>query len=92
MPNWDTIGLWAGIILPLWDIPLIVKIIRRKSSEDISLFWMWGLWGSSVLMAPSAWMAHTNKAAIAFNIVNVAALTVLLIVVLKYHTPQQESK
>ena len=85
MINWDTIGLWAGIALPLWDIPLIVRIIRRKSSADISLIWMWGLWLSSVLMAPSAIMANSNPSAVAFNIVNVIALTVLLIVVIKYH-------
>ena len=90
MPMWDTIGLWAGIILPLWDIPLIVRIIRRKSSADISLIWMWGLWASSVLMAPSALIANTNKAAVGFNIVNVTALTTLLVVVLKYHRGKTE--
>jgi len=84
MPNWDTIAFWAGVVLPLWDIPLILHIIRRKSSADISVVWMWGLWGSSVLMAPSSWLERTNPASIAFNIVNVAALTVLLIVVMKY--------
>jgi uncharacterized protein with PQ loop repeat len=87
MINWETIGLWAGIILPLWDIPLIVRIIQRKSSADISVIWMWGLWGSSVLMAPIAFVKH-NTNAIAFNIVNVVTLTVLLIYVLKYHQPE----
>jgi uncharacterized protein with PQ loop repeat len=84
MPNWDTIALWAGIVLPLWDIPLIMHIIRRQSSADISVIWMWGLWGSSVLMAPASWIERSNPAAVAFNIVNVTALTVLLIVVMKY--------
>lgn len=84
MIHWDTIGLWAGVMLPLWDIPLIVRILRRKSANDISLMWMWGIWLSSVLMAPSAFVAH-NKTAIGFNIVNVTMLTILLIVVLKYH-------
>jgi hypothetical protein len=85
--NWDTIGFWAGVILPLWDIPLIVRIIRRQSSADISVVWMWGIWASSVLMAPVAFIAN-NASAIAFNIVNVATLSVLLVVVLKYHQPR----
>jgi uncharacterized protein with PQ loop repeat len=84
MFNWDTIAFWAGVVLPLWDIPLILHIIRRKSSADISIVWMWGLWGTSVLMAPSAWIEQTNPAAVAFNIVNVTALTALLVVVMKY--------
>ena len=83
MLSWDTIGFWAGIMLPLWDIPLIVKILRRQSSDDISLVWMWGIWLSSVFMAPAAFMVH-NTIAIAFNIVNVTTLTAVLIVVLKY--------
>lgn len=82
--NWDTIGLWAGIVLPLWDIPLIVRILQRKSSDDISLVWAWGIWGSSVAMAPSAFVVG-NIPAIGFNIVNVLTLTVVLIIVLKYH-------
>ncbi len=89
MINWDTIGIWAGAILPLWDIPLIVRIVKRKSAADISLVWMWGLWLSSVLMAPSALMANTNKAAVVFNIVNVLALSALLIVVIKYQKDKE---
>ena len=89
MFSWDTIGLWAGIALPLWDIPLIVRIIRRKSSNDISLIWMWGLWGSSVLMTPAGFLAH-NKMAIGFNVVNVTMLSILLIVVLKYHQKEKQ--
>ena len=89
--TWDTIGLWAGIMLPLWDIPLIIRMIRRKSSADISLIWMWGIWVSSVLMAPSAFLAN-NKTAIGFNIVNVLTLTIVLIVVLKYRRGTQEGK
>ncbi len=81
---WATIGLWAGIMLPLWDIPLIVRVIRRKSSSDISQVWAWGIWLSSVLMAPSAFVAN-NTIAIGFNIVNVITLTAVLIVVVKYH-------
>lgn len=78
-----TIGFWAAVILPLWDIPLMVRVIKRKSSQDISLGWILGLWGSSVLMAPSAFVS-VDRTAIGFNIVNVIMLTAVLIVVLKY--------
>ena len=78
-----TIGFWAAVILPLWDIPLIVRIIKRKSSEDISIVWAVGLWATSVLMAPSAFISG-DRIAVGFNTVNVATLTVVMIVVCKY--------
>jgi hypothetical protein len=79
----ETIAFWAAVILPLWDIPLIVRIVRRKSSQDISVLWAAGLWVCAILMTPSAFIA-ANKVAIGFNIMNVIMLTVVLIVVIKY--------
>jgi uncharacterized protein with PQ loop repeat len=79
----QTISFWAAVILPVWDIPFMVHIIRRKSSKDISLGWIFGLWVSAVLMAPSAFVAG-DRAAIGFNAVNVVMLTAVLIVVFKY--------
>ena len=78
-----TIGLWAAIILPLWDIPLMVRVVQRKSSQDISIVWAVGLWATSVLMAPSAFISG-DKLAIGFNTMNVIMLTGVLIVVIKY--------
>ena len=69
--------------MPLWDIPLIIRIIQRKSSKDISVVWALGLWGTSVLMAPTAFISG-DKIAIGFNITNVVMLTAVVIVVLKY--------
>lgn len=78
-----TIGLWASMILPLWDIPLIVRIIQRKSSQDISMAWAFGIWVTAVLMTPSAFVSG-DKMAIGFNVVNTVMLTAVLIVVFKY--------
>ncbi len=78
-----TIGFWAAVILPLWDIPLIARIIKRKSSKDISLSWALGLWVCSALMAPSAFLSG-DRVAIGFNTVNVIMLTMVVIVVFKY--------
>jgi hypothetical protein len=47
------------------------------------LGWIFGLWSSSVLMAPSAFISG-DRAAIGFNSVNVTMLTAVLIVVFKY--------
>ena len=40
----EKIGLVAAIILPFWNIPMIVRIGRRKSSNDVSLWWVFGVW------------------------------------------------
>ena len=77
------IGFWAGVVLPLWDIPLILHILKRKSSKDISVMWAVGLWGTSVMMAPSAFLAK-DLLAMGFNAVNVIMLTAVVIVVIKY--------
>ncbi len=79
----EQLGFWAGVTLPLFDIFLIRHVIQRKSSADISLVWMWGIWLSSVLMAPSALISR-DMAAIGFNAVNVLMLTIALVVVVKY--------
>lgn len=47
-------ALIASIALPMWNIPLIVRIIQRKSSEDISLPWALGVWVCTVMMFPQA--------------------------------------
>lgn len=78
-----TIGFWAAVILPLWDIPLIVRVVQRKSSQDISMIWAVGIWATSVLMAPSAFISG-DKLALGFNIMNVIMLTGVLVVTVKY--------
>lgn len=83
----ETIGFWAAVVLPLWDIPLIAHVIKRKSSKDISLVWAFGLWLTSVLMAPSAFVSG-DKMAMGFNVVNVVMLTLVVIVVFKYRKGQ----
>jgi hypothetical protein len=49
-----TIALIAAVVLPLWNIPLIVKIHRRRSAEDFSRSWALGVWVCLVLMFPAA--------------------------------------
>lgn len=77
------IALVVGIILPFWNIPLVARIIRRRSSEDISVFWALGVWGCLVLMTPSALLSPDPVWKV-FNIVNVVIFSFVVGIVLAY--------
>ena len=77
------IALIAAIVLPFWNIPLIVKIIKRKSSKDISIFWVLGVWVCFLLMAPEAFVSP-DLVWRTFNMVNLVLFTIVVFVVLVY--------
>ena len=77
------IALIAAIVLPLWNIPLIIRVIQRKSSEDISLSWALGVWVCFVLMAPAA-VTSPDLVWRVFNIVNLALFSIVVFVVFTY--------
>ena len=79
----EKIALIASIILPLWNIPLIVRIIKRKSSRDISMYWVVGVWTCFVLMAPDGFVSE-DLVWRTFNIVNFIFFTIVFVVVLAY--------
>ena len=77
------IGFIAAVILPLWNIPLIVKIAKRKSSKDISLSWAMGVWVCILFMFPSG-IISSDLTWKAFNIMNLVLFSGVVAVVLKY--------
>ena len=79
----STVGVIAAIVLPLFNIPLILKMIKRKSSNDLSLCWALGVWVCIILMAPSGF---TSKDIVwkVFNIINLLAFSLVVIIILKY--------
>ena len=79
----EHIGLVAAVMLPFFNIPLIMKIIQRKSSKDISMVWALGVWVCIVLMSPSGF---TSKDIVwrTFNYVNFIFFTTVVIVTIKY--------
>ncbi|MBL7069260.1 MAG: hypothetical protein ISS34_05335 [Candidatus Omnitrophica bacterium] len=79
----EKIAFVAAIILPLWNIPLIVRVIKRRSSSDISIFWALGVWICFVLMAPEA-LRSSDRVWRAFNIMNLIFFSAVVIVVLAY--------
>lgn len=79
----EKIALVAAIILPFWNIPLIVRIVKRKSSRDISMYWVVGVWTCFAFMAPNGFVSE-DLVWRTFNIVNFIFFTVVLIIVLVY--------
>ncbi len=79
------LGLIAAIILPLWNIPLILRIIKRKSSADISLAWTLGVWGCMLCMFPSG-VQSSDIVWKAFNIVNFILFSFVVFFVVFYRT------
>jgi len=79
----EKIAMIAAIVLPLWNIPLIYRVIKRKSSKDISIYWVLGVWTCFVLMAPEA-LRSADMVWRVFNAVNLVFFTAVVIVVLVY--------
>ena len=84
MENWILkIGTLSAIALPLFNIPLIVRLLRRKSSEDFSLSWAIGVWVCIILMTPQA-LRSTDFAFKAYGIVNILFFSVVAFLVVRY--------
>jgi len=79
----DKIAFVAGIVLPLFNIPLIIRMVKRKSSEDISLWWLFGVWVCILLMAPSAFQSEDIVWRF-FNYNNILFFTAVVFTAIKY--------
>lgn len=80
----EKVGFVAAISVPLFNIPLIIRICKRKSSDDISLTWALGVWTCFILMLPSGLMTD-DPVWKAFNIANITFFSVVVFVTIKYH-------
>ena len=78
-----TIAFIAAIVLPLFNIPLIVRVIKRRSSRDLSIHWALGVWVCFLLMAPES-LRSPDIVWRVFSIMNIALFTCVLIAVLVY--------
>ncbi len=79
----EVIGLVAAVILPFWNIPLIIKIQKRKSSKDISLLWALGVWICLILMLPAA-IISSDIVFKAFSFMNSALFSLVVIQTLRF--------
>lgn len=85
------IALVAAIVLPLWNIPLIMRIIKRKSSKDISMYWALGVWVCMLLMLPSAVVSEDLVWRV-FSVMNLTLFTLVVIFVMIYRKSRGEKK
>jgi len=80
---WKLLGLVAGAGMPLFNIPLMVRIFRRKSCADISLTWLFGVWGCIVLMFPST-LVSDDIVLRAFGWSNIVLFSCVVMVVMYF--------
>ena len=77
------LGLIAAIVLPFWNIPLILKVSHRKSSKDFSLWWTFGVWFTLLAMLPSALVSEDLVFKV-FNLANITIFTLVVVQVVRY--------
>lgn len=79
-----TLGLASAVILPFFNIPLIVRIIRRRSSQDISLVWAVGVWACIIGMLPAS-LSSADRIMVVYSIVNTILFTITVAVIFCFH-------
>ena len=84
MSDWiEKIGVVSSVSLPLFNIPLIAKLIQRKRSDDFSISWAVGVWVCIVLMTPQA-LRSQDLAFRAYGVVNIIFFSAVVFFILKY--------
>lgn len=78
---WRILGAIAGAAMPMFNIPLMVRIWKRRSCDDISLSWLFGVWGCMLAMLPSS-LASTDVVLKIFGICNVLFFSGVVFVVM----------
>ena len=74
---------FIGSIMPLWNIPLIIKIVRNQSSNEISLLWLFGVWVSILCLLPQS-LKSLNLHLKVSGILNVIFFSIVAFTVLYY--------
>jgi len=69
--------------MPFWNIPLVIKIWRRRSSRDISLLWVVGIWICIMGMLPAA-IVSKDWVFKSFGVVNAVLFTSVLFTAFKF--------
>lgn len=73
----------GAVLLPLWNIPLIVHIQRRRSSRDISLAWAFGVLACLVAILPAG-LRSADPIFRVFAVVNLTFFFAVVIQMLRF--------
>lgn len=79
----DHLGLWSSIALPFFNIPLMLRLYHRKSSQDLSLTWVLGVFFCLAGMLPDG-LESAEFTYKVFAIINLAFFTGVTFLVLYY--------
>ncbi|MGE0268477.1 MAG: hypothetical protein AB7S78_08500 [Candidatus Omnitrophota bacterium] len=76
-------GMIGAVVLPFFSLPLIIRIVKRKSSEDISMTWAIGVFSCFIIMLPSA-LTSTDLVYKTYSIINMVLFSGVVVVTVKY--------
>ncbi len=79
----EILGLVSSVALPFFNLPLMRRLYKRKSSEDLSLVWLFGIFFSLVGMLPLG-LQSTDKIFRLFSILNLAFFSGVVYLTLYY--------
>jgi hypothetical protein len=79
----QSLGIIGAVLMPLWNIPLILKIQQRRSSKDISLAWVLGVWACMMIMLPSG-LVSADRPYRLFTICNASLFSAVVVQVLRF--------
>jgi hypothetical protein len=86
----QTIGMLSGLIMPVFNIPLIARMVHRRSSADISLIWVIGVWICVMAMLPAS-LQTSDPVLFVFGIANSLFFTAVFFTVLYFHPTLNKS-
>ena len=76
-------GMISSVVLPFFNIPLMMRMVRRKSSEDLSLVWVVGVFFCIVGMVPAA-LRSSDVIFKVFEIVNLIFFSGVTFLTIRY--------
>ena len=79
----ETLGLIGAVMLPFWNIPLIIRIAKRKSSRDLSLWWTFGILACLLIMLPAG-LTSSDVVFKVFTVMNLVLFSAVVIQVMRY--------
>jgi len=83
MESWKFIFYLPAILFLISGIPQIVKLLKTKSSEDIST-WMYIITFMAVFIVVIDTFVHHNMSAMISNLVSLITMGITIFLVIKY--------